>query len=601
MVNFFIKSITASGKGKTTSTIEFIDGVNIIKGDSDTGKTKVLQSILFAMGAKHKPFAKKTGYEEVTLVIGTPHGDITFTRKYSANLIEVQSENSDIEDGTYTTQYNTDRTPINHVWLTLMGIEGQPMIASNKRSEKKRMTWNNLMRLFYIDEQEICRETSIIEPVQYTERTLLLSAILYLIYGKSFASDMTQQEEAVKKAKREIMTEYLNGRLSFADSQLERLKQYADAIADMKLQKALEDTAADLKRIEEEIGAALETGRKTVEKIMAVEMKIGEMDMMADRFSSLQTQYESDIRRLAFINEGEQLLSDLEPVKKCPYCDHEISRKKLPSFRAGSEGEERRIRQQIKGLLETLDGVAEDRAELESQLAVLREEYEKNQKLIKEELNPRKTEIEHLIENYQEEIDMRSQYKVYRQMRHDIIKELEHYIVDDTNEPDDYKPKDFFEADFCKAMNEYAKAILTETNYPHFVDAHFDLPSFDLIINGGTKVDDHGKGYCAFINSVLALMFRKYLVEYGTYTPGITIIDSPLHGMFQGVEDDAPESMKTGIFNYFCTLASEGQLIVAENDEHVPAMDYGSKNVKEIVFSKNDPSKRHGFLLDVYQ
>ena len=601
MINFYIKSISAFGKGKTASTVEFIDGINIIKGDSDTGKTKVITSILFAMGASHKPFAKKTGYDEVKLVIGTPAGDVTFIRKYSANLIDVISDNAEIEDGTYTTQYNTDRTPINHVWLALMGIEEQPMLASNKRSVKKRMTWNNLMRLFYIDELEICREESIIEPVQYTEKTLLLSAILYLAYGKNFASDKTQRDSAVKKAKNEIMEEYLNKRLSAADGQLKRLQAYSDAIIDSQLHSELQQTALSQKEIENQIAEALENSQTVAQKIMAVEQKISEMNMLANRYDSLQSQYQADLRRLSFITEGSALLNGKETAKHCPYCENEIKVKKLPAFKAVSEAEERRIRQQIIGLTETQKGVAEDKAELEGQLAALKDEYDRINQLIQNELEPRRTEIEQLLADYQEQIDNRSQYKVYQQMREEIIIDLKDYITDDSDEPEDYRPKDYFDADFCESMNAYAMEILKGACYPNLVDAHFDLRSFDLVINGGTKIDDHGKGYSAFINTVVALMFRKYLVERGTYTPGITVIDSPLHGMFQGVEDDAPESMKTGIFNYFCGLASEGQLIVAENDEHVPVMDYAGRNVNVIEFSKNDPSKRHGFLLDVYQ
>ena len=49
MINFYIKSVSAYGKGKETSTVDFIDGVNIIRGDSDTGKSKIIKSILFAM------------------------------------------------------------------------------------------------------------------------------------------------------------------------------------------------------------------------------------------------------------------------------------------------------------------------------------------------------------------------------------------------------------------------------------------------------------------------------------------------------------------------------------------------------------------------
>lgn len=601
MINFYIKSISAFGKGKTASTIEFQDGINIIKGDSDTGKTKVISSILFAMGASHKPFAKKTGYDEIQLKIGTMSGDITFIRKYSANLIDVISDNSDIEDGTYSTQYNTDRTPINDVWLKLMGIDELPMLASNKRSVKKRMTWNNLMRMFYIDELEICREESIIEPVQYTEKTLLLSAILYLVYGKNFASDKIQKDSVVKKAKNEIMEEYLNKRLSSADSQLERLKAYADALYDNRLHSELQKSAQALKDIEDQITESLEESQKVGQEIIEVEKKINEMALLANRYDSLYSQYQSDLRRLAFITEGESLLEGQSGPRKCPYCDHDINVKKLTSFKATSAAEGDRIRRSMAGLVETQKGVEEDRAKLNKRLSELNAQYNEITRFIQEELEPKRTEIEKILVDYQEQIDNRSQYKVYEQMRREIIIDLKEYITDDSDEPEDYRPKDYFDADFCKFMNEYAMEILQDICYPNLVEAHFDLKSFDLVINGGTKIDDHGKGYSAFINTVVALMFRKYLVERGTYTPGITIIDSPLHGMFQGVEDDAPESMKTGLFQYFCKLAHEGQLIIAENNEHVPDLDYEKLGVNMIEFSKTDPSKRHGFLLDVYQ
>ena len=69
--------------------------------------------------------------------------------------------------------------------------------------------------------------------------------------------------------------------------------------------------------------------------------------------------------------------------------------------------------------------------------------------------------------------------------------------------------------------------------------------------------------------------------------------------MFQGVKDDAPESLKTGLFSYFGGLASEGQLIIAENVEHVPEIDYAKMGVKVVEFCKNVPGKRNGFLWDV--
>ena len=102
-----------------------------------------VNTILFAMGSNQKPFADKTGYDKVVLKIGTAGGDISFSREYNSNQIEVVSWNADIESGKYSTRYNAAKPPVNDIWLHLIGIDEQPMLASNADAVKKRMTWKN--------------------------------------------------------------------------------------------------------------------------------------------------------------------------------------------------------------------------------------------------------------------------------------------------------------------------------------------------------------------------------------------------------------------------------------------------------------------------
>lgn len=54
MSKFFIKSLIISGKNKRTSTLNFDEGLNIIYGPSNTGKTYVLKCIDFVFGSKNK-------------------------------------------------------------------------------------------------------------------------------------------------------------------------------------------------------------------------------------------------------------------------------------------------------------------------------------------------------------------------------------------------------------------------------------------------------------------------------------------------------------------------------------------------------------------
>ena len=58
--------------------------------------------------------------------------------------------------------------------------------------------------------------------------------------------------------------------------------------------------------------------------------------------------------------------------------------------------------------------------------------------------------------------------------------------------------------------------------------------------------------------------------------------------------------MKAGLFNYFINH-QEGQLIVIENLDHIPHLDYEASGANVITFTKRKiKGERYGFLNDVY-
>ena len=60
-------------------------------------------------------------------------------------------------------------------------------------------------------------------------------------------------------------------------------------------------------------------------------------------------------------------------------------------------------------------------------------------------------------------------------------------------------------------MNEYAFNILEECKYENLTVARFNIQDFDMVVDGSKKATNHGQGHSAFLNTVIALMFRKYL------------------------------------------------------------------------------------------
>ena len=97
----YFEKITVKGEGKTDSVIEFRQGVNIVQGRSNTGKTAIIRCIDFALGSKKLPIDESFGYNEVELTIATPKGQVIINRLFHKGQVTVTTTIPDAENGVY--------------------------------------------------------------------------------------------------------------------------------------------------------------------------------------------------------------------------------------------------------------------------------------------------------------------------------------------------------------------------------------------------------------------------------------------------------------------------------------------------------------------
>lgn len=71
MSNFYIERLIVTGNGKEPSILEFKEGLNIVCGPSDTGKSYVLECIDYLFGSDKIRFDRNTGYDWVKLIIAS--------------------------------------------------------------------------------------------------------------------------------------------------------------------------------------------------------------------------------------------------------------------------------------------------------------------------------------------------------------------------------------------------------------------------------------------------------------------------------------------------------------------------------------------------
>jgi len=331
MAGFYIKKVIANSAEKGDASVTFGTGLNIIHGRSDSGKTCVANCIDFIYGGSvSKPFKDSAKYDGVTMIVASNEkpGEITLRRTVGKNQVDVTSTIDGIDSGTYDVNYrkNAKNPPLNDIWLRLIGIEPEVMIVTNARFETKRLTWRNLLRVFYLDEGRVDDIDSIVIPAhRYNENTLFLSALLYLITGRTFTETDAQEKKEIKKARRKAVKDYVNQKIQNAADRKKKLEEDLHIFEGIDVEAQIAEATAALEETRKKIDQALEESQKILAAILEDEQQIAECNVLLNRYQKLASQYKGDIQRLSLIAEGEEAYQNVQPPLICPYCDNPVN------------------------------------------------------------------------------------------------------------------------------------------------------------------------------------------------------------------------------------------------------------------------------------
>lgn len=84
----------------------------------------------------------------------------------------------------------------------------------------------------------------------------------------------------------------------------------------------------------------------------------------------------------------------------------------------------------------------------------------------------------------------------------------------------------------------------------------------------------------------MIMMLRKLLAGNAKFDPHIFIINTPLHGFDDEVDETMPDNMIAGLYRYFMNHQEEGQLIIIENLDHLPHFEYKNHGAAVEIFEK---------------
>lgn len=596
MLNFSIKELRASGQGKQDGVIEFDDGLNLIFGRSDTGKTWILKSINYLFGSSKIPIPSVTGYTTVRGVFDTRRfGRVTIEREIGSSKAEVTSPSPSIIDGEYETDYRKKASLyLNELWLRIIGIDEEVMIPKNENYERERLSWANIASVFFTDEDEIDGSDSIVadNPTRKTSVTTSLYYLLTKDNKKGIEKILSKRERTASK---NAVTKYIDSQVDSLKRERLEVASELDYMGSVNIEEKMAELSSEIDFAQEETQRLLEENSAVANRMFDLQQRKIEVQVLIDRYESLLSQYGADLRRMGFIFEGEAAVRSQDKNEQCPFCGGHVETADEDSLQT-IEAEAKRIASEMVLILATKSEVLKERDSLQRSIIALQQRSDEVQGM----LDARNQDIANLeadLERFARRTTLSSRLDY-------IDKALEELGIkrSDVNKnqptPKKFKAREEFETQVGNGFDDLLNDILKECG---FTSGHaaWDFGNMDVTINGVPKSQDSGKGYRSFLNSAISLMLYGYFnSDEAAYKPGFMMIDTPLLGFDEDETLSSSQHLKQGLYNYFLNHTGEGQMIIVDNINVRPDLDFSEK-AKVTVYKKNEAdATTYGFLPD---
>ena len=593
-MSFYIEKIIVTGSGKTDSIIELSNGVNIIYGPSNTGKTYIVKCIDYMFGSEREPIDISTGYQYIKIIVRTQCGPITMSRKIGENKIEVSSNDNNVPSGKYATKAsrtNYDKT-INSVWLSLIGINDLHLVISNENYKKQILSWRTFSHMFMLTETKIISEYSAILSGRDTSNTAVIASLIFLLSGQDFAETETKDTKEIKEAKKNAVKAYINKELFRLSERNQELLAQLKENPNIDIAVEIEKIMAEISTNEKRINSSIEENQKILAQLYEKNENLSECNVLLNRYDELTTQYDADLKRLNFIVDGEANLNTSFSTH-CPFCDGEVVVKKNQNYIDAAKSDYKKIKLQAKDLESASKELRSEKLSLEQEIGTLMAKKKSIEELIEKELKPQVFNLKEKLSTYKDAIECQKEIDILKKLSEQKTADM---IENDTDEESElkFKVKEHLDYSFINELSNGIKSFLENCNYDNLLSVIFDKADMDIVINGKKK-SSNGKGYNAYFNSVVAIVLSRYMESKAKYSPDFLVLDSPILSLKEKETKKPSETMRNTLFENIVDNQKGIQTIVIENE--IPEINYKDANI--IHFTKEKNNGRYGFLLDV--
>lgn len=602
---FYIKRLALSGVGLSEAAVDLSDGLNVITGPSDTGKTFIFQCVDFMLGASKVPesIPEAEGYDTVSMSIvsrlnggeyllqrGLRGGALEATFPDGSNKVLGATHDPDSED------------TISHLLLRLSGLANK-VVRTNARGTTRKLSFRDVSRLIVVDEESIITKRSPILTGQYTAKTTERNVFRLLLTSVDDSSVREEPDPRLAREKESGRSEVLD---KVRESLLDRIRVVGIEGTVEELRQQLERTESDIHSVSVELNTEqrsateLENSRReSWSEMRRIESRQAVIEELQARFTLLDEQYASDLLRLESIAEAGWRLDQLSE-DRCPVCgalpEHHVAEHHQESaspaaVASASQAEAERTRRLKADLTNAqIDNVAE----LES-LNIRRESLRDNLSRVRERLEEAtKPRLQELVLQLRQSQERRVQITRLLDLHEQVI-ELDAISEgkDDSVGRGAVPASPGVATGEAEEFSKEVESLLRSWNFPHLDRVVFSEEDQDVVISGRKRAS-HGKGVRAISHAAFNIGLADYCANREMPHPSCVILDSPLV-VYREPDDDEGEFSTDVKDMFYRSLARRDipvQTIVLEND--VPPDDV-ERDAYVIKFTGSNIGRR-GFI-----
>ncbi|EIL90898.1 hypothetical protein AB7849_17415 [Rhodanobacter sp. 115] len=584
-----LRHLTFTGPHVAPAELLFFDGLNIIYGASNTGKSFTTKAILFMLGAsKALPEIEQiVAYDQVWLGLVMPDGrEVTLYRAARGGdlrIFEGLVSRAAADAGIMLREkHESKRTDtVSHLLLDALGLASKAIVR-NTSGSKDALTINRLSAYMVVSEGDIIAEKSPVftsgVPAQRTFEQNLFKLLVTGVDDSATVAVQTQSDRKVAKAAKielvdEMITQVEAELGENAPAQIELEQQLG------RLEQNARDLWADVQASQGALDGFVTERRTVMDRRNELQQRAGELDLTLQRFASLKAVYVSDLERLQSIEESGFVLVAMTGMD-CPVCGapadaqkHNHAAEEIAMAHTAAAAEVRKIeREQLE--------LAQTTASLDAEFAGLGQTIE--------QLSETVGRLDESIRQTRPlEASLRNGHAALVTKRADVVRWLDLYqrraelVVRReqlAKEPTSGKreaPQVGADATTAYRFGETIQAVLKAWHFPDADKVQFDTVSGDVTVAGKRRAAN-GKGVRAILRAAFNVAVIVYCIDNGLPHPGFLVLDTPLltyrepltsrHGQ---LSDDEAALAGSGLAEHFyshlASLKAHVQFIVIEN------------------------------------